>query len=79
MGLTALGAGAVLRRLPDHEYPGQALALGTIAGAAADAFVVSAGHPWPGLVAGVGVFASTMALLGRSTCPGSPGKSSPPI
>lgn len=65
--LTALGAGALLRSLPGRDYPRAALALATIAGGGADALVVAAGHPWPGLVVGVGVFAATAALLGGST------------
>jgi hypothetical protein len=64
--VTALGAGTLLRRLPGRDYPPRALALATLAGGAADALVVAAGHPWPGLVTGVGVFSVTMALLGGS-------------
>jgi hypothetical protein len=63
---TALGAGALLRRLPGRSYPGRALAVATVVGGAADALVVAAGHPWPGLVVGVGVFSLAMALLGSS-------------
>ncbi len=64
--MTALGAGALLRRLPGRNYPARALAVATLAGGAADALVVSTGHPWPGLVTGVGVFSVAMALLGAS-------------
>jgi hypothetical protein len=64
--MTALGAGALLRRLPGRSYPARALAVATLAGGAADALVVAAGHPWPGLVAGVSVFSVAMALLGGS-------------
>lgn len=61
---TALGADALLRRLPGRDYPPRVLVAATVAGGAADALVVSAGHPWPGLVTGVGVFALAMSLLG---------------
>lgn len=64
--VTALGAGTLLRRLPGRDYPAGAVALATLAGGAADALVVLAGHPWPGLVTGVGVFSVVMALLGGS-------------
>lgn len=62
--MTALGGGMLLRRLPGRSYPARALAVATLAGGAADALVVSTGHPWPGLVTGVGVFSVAMALLG---------------
>jgi len=39
--VTALGAGAVLGRLPGRSYPARALAVATVAGGAADALVVS--------------------------------------
>ena len=61
---TALGAGTILRRLPGRDYSGRALAVATVAGGAADALVVAAGHPWPGLVAGIGVFSVAMSLQG---------------
>jgi hypothetical protein len=64
--MTALGAGALVRRLPGRSYSGWALAVATLAGGAADALVVSTGHPWPGLVTGVGVFSVSLALLGGS-------------
>jgi hypothetical protein len=80
--MTALGAGAVLGRLPGRSYPARALAVATVAGGAADALVVSTGHPWVGLVTGVGVFSVTMALLGGSDGPrrqhGAPGPSGAP-
>lgn len=65
--VTAAGAGALLRRLPGRDYSARALAVATIAGGAADALVVSTGHPWPGLATGVGVFSLVMALLGGSS------------
>ena len=80
--VTALGAGALLRRLPGRNYPARAVAVATLAGGAADALVVSTGHPWPGLVAGVGVFSVAMALLGgsdgRRRQHGAPGPSGTP-
>lgn len=63
--LTALSAGTVLRRLPGRDYPVAAVAVATVAGAAADGLVVVAGHPWPGLVIGVAVFSVVMALMRR--------------
>jgi hypothetical protein len=62
---TAAGAGAILRRLPDRRYPVPVIVVAAVAGGAADALVVAAGHPWPGLAVGVAVFSGTMALLGR--------------
>jgi ferredoxin len=56
---------------PGRAYSGRAIALATLAGGGADALVVAAGHPWPGLATGVGVFAATMALLGESPARGS--------
>jgi hypothetical protein len=63
--VTALGSGTLLRSLPERDYPRPTLALATIAGA--QMLVVAAGHPWPGLVVGVGVFAATAALLDGSS------------
>jgi len=62
--MTALGAGTILGRLPGRDYSGRTLAVATLAGGAADGLVVSTGHPWPGLVTGIGVFSVAMALLG---------------
>ena len=61
--VTALGAGTLLRRLPGRDYPVRALVVATLAGGAADALVVSAGHPWPGLVTGVGAVSYTHLTL----------------
>jgi hypothetical protein len=61
---TALGAGLLLSRLPGRRYTAAAIAAATIVGAAADGLVVAAGHPWPGLVVGVAVYAVVMGLLG---------------
>ena len=63
--LTALGSGAILRGLPGRGYPAWGLLAATVAGGAADALVVAAGHPWPGLVVGVVVFSIAMALCRR--------------
>lgn len=46
--VTALGAGTLLRRRPGRDYPPRALVVATLAGGAADALVVSTGHPWRG-------------------------------
>jgi hypothetical protein len=67
--VTAFGAGALLRRLPGRSYSARGIAVSTLLGGAADALVVSTGHPWPGLVTGVGVFSVSMALVGRSASP----------
>jgi hypothetical protein len=80
--MTALGAGVLLRRLPGRNYSARTLAVATVAGGAADALVVSTGHPWPGLVTGVGVFSAAMAFLGgldeRRQQPRTPGPSRAP-
>jgi hypothetical protein len=60
---TAVGAGVLLSRLPGRRYPAATIAVATIAGAAADGLVVAGGHPWPGLVVGVVVYALAMGLL----------------
>jgi hypothetical protein len=53
---TTLGAAGLLH-LVTRRHPSRATLAGAIAlGAAADALVVVAGHPWPGLVAGIAVF-----------------------
>lgn len=64
--VTALGAGTLLRRLPGRSYSVRGLAISTLVGGAADALVVSTGHPWPGLVIGVGAFSASVALFGGS-------------
>lgn len=61
---TALGAGAILRRLPTWRLPARRLAAAALVGAAADAAVVATVGPWPGLVVGVLAFSAAAAVLG---------------
>lgn len=61
---TALGAGAILRRLPTWSLPGLHLAAAALVGAAADGLVVATVGPWPGLIAGVAAFCAAAAALG---------------
>lgn len=72
---TALGAGAILRRLPTWSLPGRRLAAAALVGAVADGLIVATVGPWPGLIAGVGVFSVAAAALGAP--PAAPGPSSP--
>ena len=56
-GTGALGGDDARRgRPPAPGDPAPPLAGAIALGAAADALVVVAGHPWPGLVAGIAVF-----------------------
>lgn len=61
---TALGAGVLLSRLPGRRYTAATVLVATVVGAAVDGLVVAVGHPWPGLVVGVAVYAVAMGLLG---------------
>lgn len=75
---TALGSGALLRGVARWELSLRVLAAATLAGGAADGLVVAAGHPWPGLVTGIAVFAAVAALAGGPVPhPGPSGKTRP--
>jgi len=61
---TAAGSGALLRAVARWDLSLPVAAVATIVGGGADALVVAAGHPWPGLVTGIGVFCAVVALAG---------------
>lgn len=58
---TTLGAGVLLRRALGRRLGAGAQAAAIVAGALADALVVAAGHPWPGLATGIAVYSLVIA------------------
>jgi hypothetical protein len=61
---TALASGALLRAVARWQLSAPVLGAATLVGGAADALVVAAGHPWPGLIVGIAVFSVVVALAG---------------
>jgi hypothetical protein len=61
---TTSGAACLLQVVTGRRPPRARLAAAIVLGAAADALVVVAGHPWPGLAAGIAVFS---LVLGAGT------------